>query len=279
MSEFFSEWLPTLQYAAYSFGALLVIFSLLELSSPARKQPLFRREWTTDAIFFAGQYFIWHAVSLSFLFFVNRHLLAPISLAESTAALNPWVLVVLGVGLGDLCVYWFHRACHHYNFLWRFHAVHHSAEHLDWVAAHREHPLDGMFTQLFQNVPALLLGVDFSLVAGFALFRGAWGVFIHSNAKYDVGPLRYLLGAPELHHWHHAKVSQTAHNFANLAPWLDVLFGTYHKPKEPEETYPLGLTDPWPRSYLGQLVYPFFPPHPGLRPTLSIADNGEGQRE
>ena len=95
------------------------------------------------------------------------------------------------------------------------------------------------------------------MIAGFAIFRGGWGVFIHSNAKFDIGPLRYLLGAPELHHWHHAKLAPTMHNFANLAPWLDVCFGTYHRPEAPDETYPLGLVDPWPRGYLAQLLHPF----------------------
>jgi len=40
-----------------------------------------------------------------------------------------------------------------------------------------------------------------------------------------------------------------------LAPWVDVLFGTYHCPEGPE-TYPLGLTEPFPRSYVAQLVHP-----------------------
>ena len=45
--------------------------------------------------------------------------------------------------LGDLLIYWGHRLQHHSALLWRFHAVHHSAEHLDWLAAHREHPPAG----------------------------------------------------------------------------------------------------------------------------------------
>jgi sterol desaturase/sphingolipid hydroxylase (fatty acid hydroxylase superfamily) len=63
-------------------------------------------------------------------------------------------------------------------------------------------------------------------------------------------------GAPELHHWHHARVERTRHNFANLAPWVDWLFGTYDRPAEPEARYALGLTEPHPRGYLAQLVFP-----------------------
>jgi sterol desaturase/sphingolipid hydroxylase (fatty acid hydroxylase superfamily) len=65
-----------------------------------------------------------------------------------------------------------------------------------------------------------------------------------------------LLGAPELHHYHHARAERTDHNFANLAPWLDVLFGTYHCPPGQEEPYDLGLTEPWPKGYAAQLLHP-----------------------
>lgn len=87
-------------------------------------------------------------------------------------------------------------------------------------------------------------------------FRGAWSILIHSNVRLPLGPLRVLVGAPELHHFHHARVSRTAHNFANLAPWLDLAFGTYHLPTG-ARTYPLGLSEPWPKSYLAQLLRPF----------------------
>jgi sterol desaturase/sphingolipid hydroxylase (fatty acid hydroxylase superfamily) len=172
---------------------------------------------------------------------------------------QPFALqAVEAIVFGDFLVYWFHRACHKFDWLWRFHAVHHSAEHLDWLAAHREHPLDGITTQLFQNLPALALGLRFDFLAAFVVLRSAWGIFIHSNVRLPLGPIGLLLGAPELHHFHHAKLGRTEHNFANLAPWLDVVFGTYHRPSG-AETYPLGLDQPWPRGYLAQLLRPLLP--------------------
>ncbi len=159
-----------------------------------------------------------------------------------------WAQIIAAVALGDLAVYWFHRACHTFEPLWRFHAVHHSAEHLDFLAAHREHPFDGIVTQLSVNLPAFVMGFPLHRIAAFLALRGMWAVFIHSNVRLPLGPLRWLLGAPELHHWHHARLAQTRHNFSNLAPWVDIVFGTYHCPEGPE-TYPLGLTEPFPSSY------------------------------
>jgi sterol desaturase/sphingolipid hydroxylase (fatty acid hydroxylase superfamily) len=164
--------------------------------------------------------------------------------------------------LGDVVMYWWHRACHAVPFLWRFHSVHHSATELDWLAAHREHPLDGLTTQLAVNLPGIVLGVPLEILGPVAVFRGMWAIFIHSNVRLTFlpAPVRVLLGAPELHHWHHARDVVTTKNFANLAPWVDVLFGTYERPHDDgTERYPLGLTTPWPRRYLAQLARPFMP--------------------
>jgi sterol desaturase/sphingolipid hydroxylase (fatty acid hydroxylase superfamily) len=113
-----------------------------------------------------------------------------------------------------------------------------------------------MLTQLAQNLPAMLLGVPFEILTVLIAFRGAWSILIHSNVRLPLGPLSVLFGAPELHHFHHARVERTAHNFGNLAPWIDVLFGTYRRPA-PDETYELGLKEAAPKGYLALLARPF----------------------
>jgi sterol desaturase/sphingolipid hydroxylase (fatty acid hydroxylase superfamily) len=156
--------------------------------------------------------------------------------------------------LSDFVIYWGHRLQHRVGFLWRFHSIHHSAEHLDWLAAHREHPLDTVYTLTLINLPAYVLGFPLETLAGFLAFRGLWAVYIHSNVRLPTGPLRVLFGSPELHHWHHAR-ERFAGNYANISPLMDVIFGTYRFP--PHEPGALGVTEPMPRTYLGQLLYPF----------------------
>lgn len=162
--------------------------------------------------------------------------------------------VVLAVALGDLCAWIGHRAQHRYDWLWRFHAVHHTAEDVDWVAAHREHPVDGVYTQVLVNLPGILLGVSFRELAGVVAFRAVWAIFVHSNANVPLGPLKYLFGSPQLHRWHHA-AKRDIGNYANLAPYWDWLFGTLHDPGG--EPVSFGIAEPAPRSYLGLLVWPF----------------------
>lgn len=243
---------------AFSFGMLALAFWPLERAFPTRAgQRLFRAAWGVDLAFFLGQYLLWGPLVVLALASLQE-VFRPEVLAGLRAAvgLQPaWLQVVETVVLADLGVYWWHRLCHQVEWLWRFHAVHHSAEHLDWLAAHREHPLDGLTTQLVCNLPAFLLGIPLGPLAMVVAFRSIWGAFIHSNARLPLGPLGFLFGAPELHHWHHARVEQTRHNFANLAPYMDWIFGTYHRP-EGEERWALGLTEPFPRGYLGQLLSP-----------------------
>ena len=264
-----------------SFVVLAALFVPLERAFPARAaQRILRTGFSLDACFFVGQYLVFGAVALSVIASIGAVVgdAVPPALRAWTATRPAWAQVIGALALGDFAVYWFHRACHRFEWLWRFHEVHHSAEHLDWLAAHREHPLDGLVTQLCMNLPAIALGVRLELLAGVAIFRGAWAIFVHSNTRIPLGPLRWLLGAPELHHWHHARMqthdARTVHNFANLAPWLDVAFGTYHCPdlrsgergergeRGEEERYALGLSSEAQASragYLGHLVGPLLP--------------------
>ena len=62
--------------------------------------------------------------------------------------------------------YWGHRLTHQVPFLWRFHAVHHSIEHMDWLAAGRLHPLDAGVHPGVPVLPLFALGYDAGLVRG-----------------------------------------------------------------------------------------------------------------
>jgi sterol desaturase/sphingolipid hydroxylase (fatty acid hydroxylase superfamily) len=239
--------------AVVSLLVLAVMFGPLERAFAARaEQRAWREGSAVDLAFFAGQYLVWSALALMALDGVRGVIGGVVPRGEWPLA----VQVAVAVVAGDVLVYAWHRACHAVPVLWRFHAVHHTAERLDWLAAHREHPLDGVTTQLAQNLPAMALGLSLGEVGALVVFRGMWGAFIHSNVRLDVGWLRFALGAPALHHHHHARDGARVMNFANLAPWLDVVFGTYERPTGPE-TYALGVPEPAPRGYLALLVWPF----------------------
>lgn len=243
--------------AGSSLLFLALAFRPLEWAFPAKPgQPFFRPAWWTDLAFFLGQYFLFTGLVLWLITRLGFGLdqVVPTAFRLAVAAQPWWLQAVEVVALSDLCVYWGHRLQHRVDSLWRFHAIHHSAEHLDWLAAHREHPLDTVYTATMINLPALALGFPMETLVALVTFRGVWAIFIHANVRLPLGPLRVLIGSPELHHWHHDR-DRDAGNYANLSPLMDRLFGTYHCPDH--EPAAFGLREPIPRSYLGQLAYPF----------------------
>lgn len=240
--------------------ALVALYVPLERAWAARAQKHLRPGIGLDL-----WYLVWqHALMLSVLVAFNTWLqasvgpLAPRALTRAIDTLPFLAQVALVVVLGDVLLYWGHRMCHAVPVLWRFHAVHHSVTRLDFVAAYREHPLDGLFSQLCLNLPAFFLGVGVHSVVGLFVLRGAFATFVHANVRMPLGPIGILFGDPVLHRWHHAKVDRCRHNFANVAPYLDLIFGTHHRPAD--ERYELGLSEPFPATFPGQMVGPFLPP-------------------
>lgn len=242
-----------------SFLFLLLVFRPLELLFPAKAgQGFFRPAWFLDLCFFLGQYLLWSGLVLTLLGYFSGWLdhVVPGSFRQSVAAQPWWLQAIQVVLLSDFLIYWGHRLQHRVGFLWRFHAVHHSSEHLDWLAAHREHPLDTVYTMGLINLPALILGFPLETIAGLIAFRGVWAIYIHSNVRLPIGPLRMLIGAPELHHWHHDR-DRDAGNYANLSPLMDIIFGTYRCPDHEPES--VGIHGPTPKTYVGHMIGPFLP--------------------
>lgn len=239
------------------FVLLGAVYVPLERSFRARAQDHLRMKLGLDLAYFALQMLLMSSVFVALHDWMGVLLRGPAVVTEAVERLPLVAQAVLVVVLGDLALYWAHRLSHSSPLLWRLHGVHHTAERLDWVAAYREHPLDGIYSQLFLMTPCMFLGVSPYTIMPFLVFRGLWAVLVHSNTRLPLGPLGILLGDPVLHRWHHARRPR-ADNFANLAPYLDVLFGTHHRPEH--EDYPLGIDDSSiPEGFLPQLL-------PGLQP-------------
>ena len=240
---------------------LVVVFRPLEVLFPAKPgQRFFRPGWFLDLCFLLGQYLLWNGVVFWCLSHFQSGLtsVVPYEFRSAVAGQPFWLQIIEVILLSDFFVYWGHRLQHRASFLWRFHSVHHSAEHLDWLAAHREHPLDTVYTLTLINLPAFVLGFPLEVLAGFIAFRGIWAIYIHSNVRLPLGPLRMILGAPELHHWHHAK-DRDAGNYGNVCPLMDLLFGTYRCPAHEPESF--GINQPTPTTYVGYMLQPL-PPKP-----------------
>lgn len=243
-------------HALVTFVTLAAMFGPLERAFPAyENQAVLRARVWLDLAFFLSQQLCFGYLVMATLTWMHAHAAAlPFAGLRAQFASQPFLLrVVEVVMLGDLLAYWGHRLQHRFDLLWRFHAVHHSAQHLDWLAAHREHPLDALYTQTLLNLPMILTGFTLDGAAGIVVFRAAWAVFIHSNVRITLGPLGWIFGSPQLHHLHHERSRET-YNYGNLSPWTDLLFGTHRAARTaPSE---LGLVDPFPETFQGMLLEP-----------------------
>ena len=169
-----------------------------------------------------------------------------------------WLQIPVALLISDLGWYWAHRAAHHFPWLWRFHAVHHSIENMDWLAGYRVHPLDQVVTRSAALVPVLLLGFsEAALIPIMTLFY--WqGLLEHSNIRLRGGPLEHIFVFPQYHHWHHADHPDAwDRNFAGQLSLLDWVFGTRYSADGPPEGY--GSSTPVPDGYVDQLLFPFKP--------------------
>jgi sterol desaturase/sphingolipid hydroxylase (fatty acid hydroxylase superfamily) len=171
------------------------------------------------------------------------------------------VQVPLAVLFVDLVGYWAHRALHA-GLLWRFHAVHHSARELDWLAGARNHPVGEVFSAGVGLSTLLLVGFDPRVLAVTAPL-GLFAVLLHANVPWGTGPLRWVVATPLFHRWHHAHPDalpadrRGGVNFAGLLPVWDLLFGTYHAPREQPAAF--GADAPVPPRFLAQLWAPLRP--------------------
>jgi sterol desaturase/sphingolipid hydroxylase (fatty acid hydroxylase superfamily) len=259
MNAFWSQVGYLLLATGGSILFLAILFWPLEAAFPARAgQKWLRPHWFTDLCFLLGQYLLFNGLVfwLVILFDGWMGTIVPTGMRAAIRSQPLWLQGLEVIVLSDFCVYWGHRLQHAVPLLWRFHSIHHSAEHLDWLAAHREHPIDTIYTLSLINLPAFLFGFDLSAVVGLIAFRGLWAIYIHSNVRLPIGPLRILLGAPELHHWHHDR-ARDAGNYANISPLMDLLFGTYRCPDH--EPAAFGIREEISPTYLGQLLHPFLP--------------------
>ena len=156
----------------------------------------------------------------------------------------------------DLAGYWIHRAFHRKP-LWRIHAVHHSSEALDWLAASRVHPLNELITRILQLVPLILAGFDPRVIAAAMPLLTLHAIFIHADVSWDFGLFRHVISSPRFHRWHHTSEAEGLDkNFAGLFPWIDFLFGTLYMPQG-QVPQVFGAREPVPRGFARQLLYPF----------------------
>ena len=243
----------------FGLAILAVIFIPLERLFALHPHRVLRRGWRTDVVHFLVNGTALRIGMLVSVVVIGGFLRAfvPAPLRDAVAASPGWAQIAAGLTIATIGGYAGHRAAHEVPLLWRFHRVHHSSRELDWLAATHLHPLDETFTRSVAVLPLYALGFGRVSLGAFLILITLQAIFIHANVRLRFGPLRWVIGTPQFHHWHHAREPQAYNsNYAGEFPLLDALFGTLYFPAN---RWPAqyGVDDTQPDGYLRQIAWPF----------------------
>jgi sterol desaturase/sphingolipid hydroxylase (fatty acid hydroxylase superfamily) len=258
-------------YTNYFWGliAISVIVWVLEILFPWRKnQSIFRKDFWLDAFYMFFNFFIF-AIIISGVYNVLGVVFENFGLTQKSFALIDismfpnWAQLLIFFIVLDFVQWVTHVLLHRYEFLWRFHKVHHSVKEMGFAAHLRYHWMENILYKPLKVFGVMILGgfePEQAYVVHFAAI--AIGHLNHSNIKLTWGPLKYIFNNPVMHLYHHAKTLPKGKNYGvnfgiSLSLW-DYLFKTNYVPED-SGTIELGFKDDenFPKTFIGQLFYGF----------------------
>ncbi len=250
-----------LDFFAVNMVATGLMFAPIERLLPRHSaQRLFRPEWQEDLFYYLISSMMVQLITFLALApstYINGHWGWLDNTRAGLAGL-PWLVqFAMAMLLTDIVQYWFHRLFHRIPFLWGFHAVHHSAKSMDWLAGARMHFVEIVLLRGITSLPLLTLGFLPSVMQAYVAMVYIYASLVHANLRGDFNRLGHFVVVPRFHHWHHAIEDEGIDkNFAIHFPLLDRIFGTFYFP---ESKWPTGYGVPEavPKGYLRQLRYPF----------------------
>jgi 3-mercaptopyruvate sulfurtransferase SseA/sterol desaturase/sphingolipid hydroxylase (fatty acid hydroxylase superfamily) len=253
----------------------LVILSfvvwMLEIAFPWRKnQAIFRKDFWLDFFFMFFNFYIFNLIIfLAFSKFVTKGFydMSGVDLTNTSVfdmSALPWGVQMLIFFLATDFIQWVtHVALHRFNFLWRFHKVHHSVEQMGFAAHLRYHWMETIFYTPMKFIAVMFIG-GFAPEQAFIIyfFTIAIGHINHANLNISYGPLKYILNNPKMHIWHHAKELPHERRYGvnfgiTLSIW-DYIFKKNYIPESGRDI-PLGFNDmdKYPKGFFGLILSGF----------------------
>jgi len=253
----------------------LVILSLvvwgLEIVFPWRKnQPIFRKDFWIDAFFMFFNFYIFKLVIfMSFSEVTAKFFhdliggdVASFALFDMSGWSIGLQLVIFFIAT-DFIQWFTHVLLHRFNFLWRFHKVHHSIEQMGFAGHLRYHWMENVFYTPMKYIMVMLIGGFTPEMAYIVFYTSiAIGHFNHANIGWSYGPLKYIINNPKMHIWHHAKKLPRDRRYGvnfgiSLSIW-DYLFGKNYIPSDGRDI-DLGFDgiEKYPKSFFGLIFSGF----------------------
>jgi len=141
---------------------------------------------------------------------------------------NGLIKGILAFAFFDLAIYVWHVASHKYEFLWRFHKVHHCDKSFNVSTGFRFHVFDLLLEIVYKCVFVVVIGVDAYLVLSIEIIELFFIFFHHANIRVpDEEKISQFIITPSLHRTHHSTL-RTEHdsNYGIVLAFWDRMFGT-----------------------------------------------------
>jgi 3-mercaptopyruvate sulfurtransferase SseA/sterol desaturase/sphingolipid hydroxylase (fatty acid hydroxylase superfamily) len=197
---------------------LLVVLSLvvwlLEIAFPWRKdQPIIRKDFWIDAFFMFFNFYIFKLIIFMSFSEVTAKFFHDLIGGDATSyalidlgSLPLWAQLIIFFIATDFIQWFTHVLLHRFDFLWRFHKVHHSIEEMGFAGHLRYHWMENVFYTPMKYIAVMLIG-GFTPEMAYIVFyiSIAIGHINHANIGWDYGPFKYIFNNPKMHIWHHAK--------------------------------------------------------------------------
>ena len=220
------------------FGIALLAFVALvvmEKLQPFRRfnSTVVKKSFVTNTTAFLFNNIILTILKASSLFFVAQKFSSHGLLSDMENGPVKWIISFL---LFDLAIYVWHVASHHYEFMWRFHKIHHSDKSFNVTTGFRFHVFDLILEIIYKCLFVIVIGVDAYLVLAIETIELMFIFFHHANLSFDKEEtLSNVIITPSLHRTHHsADRREHDSNYGIVLAVWDKLFGT-RKESVPEK--------------------------------------------
>jgi sterol desaturase/sphingolipid hydroxylase (fatty acid hydroxylase superfamily) len=186
---------------------------------------VYKKSIVTNTTAFVVNNIILTVLRASSLFLVAQQFSAVGLLAGMSNRPVKWILVF---ALFDLAIYAWHYASHKYEWLWRFHKIHHSDKSFNVSTGFRFHIFDLLLEILYKCLFVILIGVDAYLVLSIEIIELFFIFFHHANIQVpNEKALSTYIITPFLHRIHHSTLrAEHDSNYGIVLAIWDRLFGT-----------------------------------------------------
>jgi sterol desaturase/sphingolipid hydroxylase (fatty acid hydroxylase superfamily) len=143
-----------------------------------------------------------------------------------------WAALIVGLLVMDFISSWLvHWVEHHVPWMWQFHLIHHTDQHVDTTTANRHHPGESIIRVAFTTLGVVIAGAPIWLIFVYQSASVVMTQWNHSNMKMPTAvdrALSWVLCTPNMHRvHHHYRQPYSDMNYGNIFSIWDRLFGTY----------------------------------------------------